>query len=129
MVLFDHEQRLLCHLQKKDATKPWGNINVQVISSLDSSAQTFDRIEKPITQTINIGVSGISLGLDFSNNNDKKVGCMGCMWMNDFGMDYCEKCGESLNDPAIYTDAGITTSNFIENYYGGGSGEGANEMA
>ncbi len=75
----------------------------------------------------------IGLGLDFGGSTtDKKVGCLGCGFMNDFGMDYCDKCGESLNDPAIYEDAGIQTSSFIENYYsagGSGGNTGANEMA
>lgn len=49
--------------------------------------------------------------------------------MNDYGMDFCDKCGESLNEMA-YAEPSIASVGFIENYYGGNSGNnGANFMA
>jgi len=95
---------------------------VQVTSKEDSAAIASNY--KPAAPAINIS----SITTNFSTN-DKKIGCMSCYWMNDFGMDYCEKCGESLNDPSNYSDAGLVSVGFIENYYGGGTGDGANFMS
>ena len=84
---FDTDTKVLCHLQKIDPTKPWGTLTVLVESKLLSTGI-------PVPPALNFGI-----GLGSANLRDGNyVQCAHCKKHNDFGMDYCDACGESLQD-------------------------------
>lgn len=118
---FDKDTKLLCHLQKKDPRKPFGEIKVVVKTKEDASIAA--SAKQGAAPAINI----TSIGVGFDTNG-KTVGCWDCQTLNDYGQDFCIKCGESLKEIG-YAEPSMASVGFIENYYGGGSTGGANFMS
>jgi len=69
---FDNDTKLLCHLQKKDPRKPFGQIKIEVKSKEDASIVASAR--QSAAPAINIS----SIGLGEINTQGQKVGCWSC---------------------------------------------------
>ncbi len=118
---YDSDTKYICHLMKIDPTKPWGNIKVKVEAVEKSSVPGAPIIRIGAINT-SVGSSGtsISLGGGYIGTTTTFVKCNGCHKMNDFGQDYCDACGEPMNEMA---------DSVMENYFTAGNmGSGVNNM-
>jgi hypothetical protein len=81
-IFIDNDTKYMIHLQKVDPTKEWGSLIIKV-----------DSKEKSLIPQ----APAISTG-NFIPSRDNPVICNKCSRTNDYGMSFCEKCGEELSD-------------------------------
>jgi hypothetical protein len=110
-------------LQKIDPTKPFGKLKVSVFSrSLDglipNPPHNFNNpppsIYVPVIKNIGVAV-GVSAG---TGDAGGIVYCDSCHHKNDYGMSFCEKCGEELDGPGNIMDSYFMSQRGFAGGYG-----------
>lgn len=127
--VYGNDWKAMAHFHKVDPEKPWGgqfNIQVQAsgqavrnqtkysdstgVSASPSSSAPLRHMplrhtgggstgaQFRITPSVSSGAAGADLA---TVSEGSKVMCDYCNNINDYGMDFCEKCGESLESAPV----------------------------